>query len=141
MSRRYLLRGSAPLTAEEKEHFAALVHDRMTEQVRLRADNPAAMHSCHACVCAGKSCHTPCPISTPFASYSSPRLQVYPKPLSSFATDMAPAPVATIPVVAEGRAALERINKVGPTACSRGDVSGEPECKWLVWGVELSEGD
>ncbi|KAI7838801.1 hypothetical protein COHA_007416 [Chlorella ohadii] len=68
VSRRFLLRGSAPLTAEEKEHFAALVHDRMTEQV-------------------------------------------YPKPLSSFATDMAPAPVATIPVVAEGRAALERINK------------------------------
>lgn len=33
VSRRYLLRGSAPLTAEEKEHFAALVHDRMTEQV------------------------------------------------------------------------------------------------------------
>ncbi len=43
--------------------------------------------------------------------------QVYPKPLSSFATDMAPAPVATIPVVAEGRAALERINKVGQPRC------------------------
>ncbi len=36
VSRRFLLRGSAPLTAEEKEHFASLVHDRMTEQVRWR---------------------------------------------------------------------------------------------------------
>ncbi|PSC73466.1 putative phosphoribosylformylglycinamidine chloroplastic mitochondrial [Micractinium conductrix] len=33
VSRRYLLRGSAPLSAEEHTRFAALVHDRMTEQI------------------------------------------------------------------------------------------------------------
>lgn len=32
-SRRYLLTSTRPLTAEEKAAFAALVHDRMTEQV------------------------------------------------------------------------------------------------------------
>jgi phosphoribosylformylglycinamidine synthase len=41
--------------------------------------------------------------------------QVYPEPLHSFATDAVPAPVVTIPVLADGRAALEKINKVrGP---------------------------
>jgi hypothetical protein len=70
VSRRFLLRASAPLEAPERAVFAALVHDRMTEQV-------------------------------------------YPQALTSFASDTVPAPVATIPVVAEGRAALERINKVG----------------------------
>jgi phosphoribosylformylglycinamidine synthase len=33
-SRRYLLTSTRALTAEEKAAFAALVHDRMTEQVR-----------------------------------------------------------------------------------------------------------
>ncbi len=80
VSRRYVLRCSAPLGAEAREHFAALVHDRMTEQV-------------------------------------------YPAPLSSFASDTVPAPVTTIPVVAEGRAALERINKV----C----MSGVVRLTWL----------
>lgn len=51
--------------------------------------------------------------------------QVYPKPLSSFATDMAPAPVATIPVVAEGRAALERINKVRQSRAGVGFCKGQ----------------
>ncbi|KAL4423911.1 hypothetical protein ABPG75_001212 [Micractinium tetrahymenae] len=68
VSRRYLLRASAPLSAEERAKFAALVHDRMTEQV-------------------------------------------YPEPLRSFASDQVPAPVITIPVVEQGRAALEAINK------------------------------
>eukprot|EP00887_Chlorella_sp_A99_P003357 scaffold26.g3357.t1 len=68
VSRRYLLRASAPLSAAERERFAALVHDRMTEQV-------------------------------------------YAEPLHSYATDAAPAPVHTIPVLAQGRAALEAINK------------------------------
>lgn len=67
VSRRFLLRTSAPLSAEERTAFAALVHDRMTEQV-------------------------------------------YETPLKTFATDAAPAPAITIPVVAEGRAALERVN-------------------------------
>lgn len=35
VSRRYLLRASAPLSAEERTKFAALVHDRMTEQVGM----------------------------------------------------------------------------------------------------------
>ena len=35
---------------------------------------------------------------------------VYPEPLASFASDVVPAPVETAPVVAEGRAALERLN-------------------------------
>ena len=48
------------------------------------------------------------------------RLQVYPEPLRSFATDAVPAPVTTIPVVAEGRAALEHINK----ARAAGGVAG-----------------
>lgn len=69
VSRRYLLRAASPLSPEERERFAALVHDRMTEQV-------------------------------------------YPQALRSFATDTVPAPVTTIPVMAEGRAALERVNKV-----------------------------
>jgi hypothetical protein len=33
LSRRYALRSSAALPASEREAFAALVHDRMTEQV------------------------------------------------------------------------------------------------------------
>lgn len=44
--------------------------------------------------------------------------QVYPEPLRSFATDAVPAPVTTIPVLAQGRAALEKINKVG-SGCAR----------------------
>ena len=67
VSRRYILKTSAPLTPAERTAFAALVHDRMTEQV-------------------------------------------YERPLTSFASDAIPPPVATVPVVAEGRAALERVN-------------------------------
>lgn len=37
--------------------------------------------------------------------------QVYPEPLRSFASDAVPAPVVTVPVVEQGRAALEAINK------------------------------
>jgi len=67
LSKRFLLRSSTPLSDSELTAFAALVHDRMTEQV-------------------------------------------YEHSLTSFATDVVPAPVITIPVVAEGRAALERVN-------------------------------
>jgi len=35
----------------------------------------------------------------------------YPRPLESFATGVTPAPVFTVPVLAEGRAALERVNR------------------------------
>lgn len=67
VSRRFLLKSSAPLTSAERAAFAALVHDRMTEQV-------------------------------------------YDAALTSFASDTVPAPVLTVPVVAEGRKALERVN-------------------------------
>ncbi|KFM22797.1 putative phosphoribosylformylglycinamidine synthase, chloroplastic/mitochondrial [Auxenochlorella protothecoides] len=36
--------------------------------------------------------------------------EVYPTPLTSFASSVIPAPVFTVPVVSEGRAALERVN-------------------------------
>ncbi|KAL6785042.1 hypothetical protein ACKKBG_A02200 [Auxenochlorella protothecoides x Auxenochlorella symbiontica] len=36
--------------------------------------------------------------------------EVYPTPLTSFASSVVPAPVFTVPVVSEGRAALERVN-------------------------------
>lgn len=38
--------------------------------------------------------------------------QVYPRPLQSFKTDMVPTPVFTVPVMAQGAAALEQINEV-----------------------------
>lgn len=47
-SRRYLLTSTRALTAEEKAAFAALVHDRMTEQVWAssggRADRSSGRH-------------------------------------------------------------------------------------------------
>ena len=73
-SRRYVLTSSRPLTEAEKVAFAALVHDRMTEEL-------------------------------------------YSKPLSSFKVDAKPAPVFTVPVMTEGRGALEKINKVGLMSC------------------------
>lgn len=68
-SRRYVLTSSRPLTEAEKVAFAALVHDRMTEEL-------------------------------------------YTKALTSFKVDTKPAPVFSVPVMTEGRAALEKINKV-----------------------------
>jgi phosphoribosylformylglycinamidine synthase len=62
------------LTAEEKAAFAAMVHDRMTEQV-------------------------------------------YAAPAVSFKVDAAPAPVFTVPVMQQGRAALEAINEVFYLTC------------------------
>ena len=38
--------------------------------------------------------------------------QVYPTPLSSFKTDTVPTPVFTVPIMAQGAAALEQINEV-----------------------------
>lgn len=67
-SRRYLLTTSRPLTEAEKAGFAALVHDRMTEEL-------------------------------------------YPAPITTFKTSAVPAPVFSVPVCAEGRAALERVDK------------------------------
>lgn len=67
LSRRYLVRSSSPLSEADCEAFAALVHDRMTEQRYL-------------------------------------------EPLKSFATDTVPAAVETIPLMKEGRAALEKVN-------------------------------
>ncbi|QDZ18995.1 phosphoribosylformylglycinamidine synthase [Chloropicon primus] len=61
-------RRASGLTAEEREKFAELVHDRMTEQV-------------------------------------------YERPLESFESDVVPAPVLSIPVIEEGRKALEDINE------------------------------
>jgi len=77
-SRRYRVRmkeGAAPLSAEQRKAFAALVHDRMTEQV----------------------------YAEPLSSFSS----------SSLAAAAAPAtskPVRTIPLLAEGKAALARVD-------------------------------
>jgi phosphoribosylformylglycinamidine synthase len=68
LSRRYLVTSAAPLSPDELRAFAALVHDRMTEEV-------------------------------------------YARPVTSFAAGTAPAETATVPVLAEGRAALERVNK------------------------------
>ena len=67
LSRRYMVKSTAPLSEAQCDEFAALVHDRMTEQRYLN-------------------------------------------PLKSFATDTIPATVETIPLMAEGRAALERVN-------------------------------
>jgi phosphoribosylformylglycinamidine synthase len=39
--------------------------------------------------------------------------EVYSKPVASFAVDATPAPTITVPVLEQGRAALEKINKVG----------------------------
>jgi phosphoribosylformylglycinamidine synthase len=68
-SRRYLLTSTRPLTQDERMAFAALVHDRMTEEL-------------------------------------------YSSPVSSFKVNAKPAPVFTIPLCAEGRGALEKINEV-----------------------------
>ena len=67
LSRRYLVKSVAPLSEADCDAFAALVHDRMTEQR-------------------------------------------YYSPLKSFATDTVPAKVETIPLMEQGRAALERVN-------------------------------
>jgi hypothetical protein len=37
--------------------------------------------------------------------------EVYHKPVASFAVDATPAPTFSVPVLARGRAALEKINK------------------------------
>eukprot|EP00232_Nephroselmis_pyriformis_P024180 CAMPEP_0182872920 /NCGR_PEP_ID=MMETSP0034_2-20130328/12013_1 /TAXON_ID=156128 /ORGANISM="Nephroselmis pyriformis, Strain CCMP717" /LENGTH=1409 /DNA_ID=CAMNT_0025005539 /DNA_START=44 /DNA_END=4273 /DNA_ORIENTATION=+ len=68
-SRRFTLKTKSgkPLSDAELATFAAMVHDRMTEEV-------------------------------------------YPAPLTSFANPMVPEPTYTIPVVSEGRAALEKVN-------------------------------
>lgn len=66
-----LIQASTPLTEAQLGAFAALVHDRMTEQ-RYPGDAP----------------------------------------LTSFKSDVQPAAVFTVPVMAEGRKALEYVNQV-----------------------------
>ena len=44
--------------------------------------------------------------------------QVYPAPLQSFRTDTVPTPVFTVPVMAQGAAALQQINEVCVSHCS-----------------------
>ncbi|KAL3143377.1 hypothetical protein ABBQ38_002205 [Trebouxia sp. C0009 RCD-2024] len=67
-SHRYQLQSRKRISQQQQLAFAAMVHDRMTEQV-------------------------------------------YPRPLQSFKTDMVPTPVFTVPVMAQGAAALEQINE------------------------------
>lgn len=66
-SRRYRLQSLQPLDEEAITAFAALVHDRMTEQV-------------------------------------------YEAPLTTFKTDLVPGPVTTVPIMEQGRPALEAID-------------------------------
>ncbi|CAL5220912.1 g3007 [Coccomyxa viridis] len=68
ISRRFLLRSSKQLPADTVAKFAAMVHDRMTEQVYL-------------------------------------------EPLQSFTSPVTPSPVFTVPVLEQGRRALEDINE------------------------------
>ena len=44
-------------------------------------------------------------------------LQVYDEPLATFASDMEPGPVITVPVMQQGRQALEDISQVS-SACN-----------------------
>ena len=44
--------------------------------------------------------------------------QVYSAPLQSFRTDTVPTPVFTVPVMAQGAAALQQINEVRLSFCS-----------------------
>ncbi len=75
-----MLHSTRPLTDAEKAAFAALVHDRMTEEI-------------------------------------------YRQPVRSFTEGLqAPAPTFSIPLMAEGRAALEKINKVRRERGRRGRV-------------------
>ncbi|CAD7696531.1 unnamed protein product [Ostreobium quekettii] len=67
-SLRFLLHSTSALSKTEKEKFAGLVHDRMTEQV-------------------------------------------YEQELTSFKSNVVPAQVEIVPVMAEGKAALDRVNK------------------------------
>ena len=57
-------------------------------------------------------CHDASSVGRLTSSHTGILLQVYPEPLQSFASDTVPGPVFTIPVVEQGRAALEAIDKV-----------------------------
>lgn len=48
-------------------------------------------------------------------------VQVYTAPAQTFKVDAVPAPVFSVPVMAQGRAALEEINAV---SCAAGDARG-----------------
>lgn len=150
VSRRFLLRAAQPLTPAERDAFAALVHDRMTEQVR---DGWSSRRRAACLQQAGwrlgrlrlqaalQACMLPTPSWPPVRPSTrhvplTPRShspQVYPEPLRSFKTDTVPSPVITIPVVAEGRAALERINK------ARGALRRARGCG--VWGRQRRAAD
>eukprot|EP00884_Botryococcus_braunii_P021813 jgi/Botrbrau1/8315/Bobra.0081s0004.1 len=79
-SRRFLLTFEGEADTEAVAAFAALVHDRMTEEV-------------------------------------------YPEPLQSFKSDVLPAPVYTVPVLEQGRRALEEINREMGLAFDEEDLS------------------
>lgn len=80
VSRRFLLTFEGEADGEAVAAFAALVHDRMTEEV-------------------------------------------YPEPLQSFKSDVVPAPVYTVPLLEEGRRALEEINREMGLAFDEEDLS------------------
>ena len=101
-SRRFGLKSSQELTPTELSAFAALVHDRMTEEVHVLNDNTAIHPCCHGAPSVARHTYTRV-VNTS---------QVYPEPLQSFASDAVPGPVFTVPVVEQGRAALEAIDKV-----------------------------
>lgn len=130
MSRRYRLRASAPQSDADATAFAALVHDRMTEQARICGCSllpELARWSCErsltiiAAACKAILQH----ITLQPVTASSLRrrtlnvadsfhtvMQVYEKPLATFASDMEPGPVITVPVMQHGRQALEDISQV-----------------------------
>jgi phosphoribosylformylglycinamidine synthase len=80
VSRRFLLTFKDGVDDDAVAAFAAMVHDRMTEQV-------------------------------------------YPEPLRSFKSDAVPAPVYTVPILEEGRRALEEINREMGLAFDEEDLS------------------
>ena len=153
-SRRFRLRTSAPLSEADAAAFAALVHDRMTEQVGLRVidcfrqdsrlcqwpasrQGPATSehhgskddlappwHICYTCSGLDRILHDREQVDPAFPSSRCLKLhiclplQVYDEPLTSFASDMEPGPVITVPVMEQGRKALEDISQVGGAALS-----------------------
>ena len=103
-SRRFGLKASQPLSHDELSAFAALVHDRMTEEVLfLGSKNDTCIGLCLIVQWNPRG---------PIVLFRHLPLQVYPEPLDSFASDVVPGPVFTVPVVEQGRAALEAIDKV-----------------------------
>ena len=66
-------------------------------------------------------------------------LQVYPEPLASFASDTVPGPVFTVPVVEQGRAALEAIDKVRCVSVHNHPALIEPACSICASVLHVAE--